>query len=164
MHKCPYTQEISASVIFNIVSTTWWGGVECPNVKQMLVKHWILPLEEWQVFYKPPCRTTTASVCALRLWFPALRKLVSCFFERSMLCPFPLPLQWRLGRQVWCDRGVPERSCWWDHDQAAVSRREMVWWLLPTTSAGNQPSQPMVSGILAAQVPVPAGRVSSREP
>lgn len=103
-------------------------------------------------------------VCALRLIILFLRKLFSYSVELSMLSLFHLSLQWWLGRQVRCDRWVSAWSRWWNNDQAPVSWREMVWWLLPAASARNQSPKSMVSGILAAQVPVPFGRVFSREP
>lgn len=103
-------------------------------------------------------------VRALRLWILFLRKFFFHSVEWLMLSLFHLSLQWWLGRQVRRDRRVSAWSCRWNNNQAPVSWCEMVWWLLPTASTRNQSPKSMVSGILAAQVPVPVRRVSSREP
>lgn len=73
----------------------------------------------------------------------------------SLSAPFlSFPVQWWLGRQVWCDWWLPEGSSWWNHHKTKVSICDLVWWLLLEPEAWCQPEEPLVPWILAAPLPV----------
>lgn len=67
----------------------------------------------------------------------------------------PPSLQWRLGRPLRRDGRLREGGSWRNNHQATVSRRQVVWRLLPKAAAGEQPQEPVVPWVLAASLSLP---------
>lgn len=73
------------------------------------------------------------------------------------------PVQWWLGRQVRCDRWLPEGGSWGHHYKAKVGVRDLVRRVLPEPEAWLQPEEPLVPRVLAASLPVSAEGTSAGE-